>query len=75
MAFRVHLVLFAQIPLTNLSYVEQILLLEEQKHQKAIEIKTHPDTEGSIKAVEENSHYQIILTGDLINGNVKCKGF
>lgn len=73
MAFKVHLILFVKISLTNLSYVRQILLLEKKK--KAIEIQTHPNTEGSIKTVDENLHYQIILTGEFINGNVNCAGF
>lgn len=73
-AFKVHLILFVKISLTNLSYVRQILLLEEEK-KKAIEIQTHPKTEGSIKTVDENLHYQIILTGEFINGNVNCAGF
>lgn len=74
MAFNVHLILFVKISLTNLSYVRQILLLGGEK-KKTIEIQTHPNTEGSIKTVDENLHYQVILTVEFINGNVKCAGF
>lgn len=74
MAFKVHLILFVKISLTNLSHVRQILLLGREK-KKAIEIQTHPNTEGSIKTVDENLHYQIILIGEFINGNVNCAGF
>lgn len=73
MAFKVHLILFVKISPTNLSYVRQILLLGGEK-KKAIEIETNPNTEGSIKTVDENLHYQIILTGEFINGNAHCAG-